>query len=418
VSDRIITLLRIDAIHNLCDDHLYRKSILIMIARRRPKRKPPTRSAQPAAGRSVDIQRALRLGWAIAETFGRLRSYQPEFANKRNDPHEMPRFSYSNSDLSGAQQLEVSFRRLVELAGALGLPSPNSPDLAMLLDVDRLSSLDDDTIKRVHGTLEAWSRQAWVQLNVRSASLGRAMTYGGSLADTYWYAAKPGTEAFVRGRQSVEALLRPHRLRRMQERMDEIAGAFSDEMCDAIGHSLSEWMFDDRKNAWAEASDWRAINVAVGANPSRTPAQQLHFNLFRQVRTWRDLLFEARQPLDYVSPGFRRRANLLAGTITILMVLAVAVLVGVLVFAILNLALDFVRNRPGVVSQFGNELIEAVSVFITVASTLAVVIAGLLSRASRAVEQFDAWLENAIIRRRIRRETTVPWNDPPRRSET
>lgn len=387
-----------------------------MIVRRRPKRRPPATSSQPAAGRNVDIQRALRLGWAIAETFGRLRAYQPEFANKRNDPHEMPRFSYSNSDLSGAQQLEVSYRRLVELAGALGLPSPAIPELAML-DLDQLAALDLDALKRVHGALETWSRQAWVQLNVRSAALGRAMTYGGSLADTYWYAAKPGTEAFVRGRQSVEALLRPHRLRRMQERMDEIAGAFSSEMCDAIGHSLSTWTYDDRKSAWAEANDWNAINVPVGDHPSRTPAQQLHFNLFRQVRTWRDLLFESRQPLDYVSPGYRRRANFLAGTITIAMVLIVAALVGVLVFTILNLALDFVRNRPGVVTQFGNEVIEAISVFVTVASTLAVVIAGLLSRASRAVEQFDAWLENAIIRRRIRRETTVPWNDPPRRSD-
>src|SRR5688572_20992346 len=103
-----------------------------MMLRRR--RRPPVEAAPaaPAAGETGDLQRALRLGWAVAETFGRLRTYQPEFANKRNDPSEMPRFSYSNSDLSSAQQLEVSYRRLTELAAALGLEPPADPDLVAL----------------------------------------------------------------------------------------------------------------------------------------------------------------------------------------------------------------------------------------------------------------------------------------------
>lgn len=382
-----------------------------MVRRRKPVDAPP--SPTPLT-ETTDVQRALRLGWAVAETFGRLRVYQPEFANKRNDPSELPRFSFSNSDLSSAQQLEVSYRRLVELATALQLQPPADPDVTAMLSGAAPAANDAETRKRIHTVLEAWSRATWIQLNVRSAALGRAMTYGGSLADTYWYMAQPGSDAFLSGRQSVEALLRPQRLKRMQERMSSLGEAFPAELCDAIGHSLGPWMFDPDKEQWAAAADWGQVGVSHDGTPTRTPPQQLHFNLFRQVRTWRDLLFESRQPLDYVSPGFRRRANLAAGAVTIVMVLAVAVVVGALVFGAFNLALN-VANRFNLFSQIGGELIEAISVFVTVASTIAVLVAGLLARASRAVEQFDAWLEGSIIRRAIRRQTTIAWNDPPRR---
>lgn len=383
----------------------------MLIRRRRTKlSEPQDKPASPH--QTTDVQRALRLGWAIAETFGRLRVFQAEFANRRNDTSEMPRFSFSNSDLSGAQQLEVSYRRLVELAVALGLHAPDVPELAELLSSDQPPVLGVAEKKRIHERLEAWSRACWIQLNVRSAELGRAMTYGGSMADTYWYMAEPSSPAFLTGRQSIDALLRPHRLSRMQERLGELNEAFTPELCDAIGHSLGAWVLDEAKLAWATATNWEQLGVAVEGTPRRTPPQQLHFNLFRQVRTWRDLVFEARQPLDYVSPGFRRRANLLAGTITIVGVVAVAFAVGLIVFTLFNVGLNFVRPRFNIGQ--GEQFVEVISVFVSLVSTVAVVVAGLLARASRAVEQFDAWLEAAIIRRRVREQTTVPWNDPPR----
>ncbi|HEX6289178.1 MAG TPA: hypothetical protein VFZ66_08295 [Herpetosiphonaceae bacterium] len=388
-----------------------------MIRRRRLKHR--STSAQPVApvapsNPSEEIQRALRLGWAVAETFGRLRVYQPEYASKRNDPHELPRFSYSNGDLSGAQRLEVSYRQLVELSAALKLQPPEIADLAHFT-ADTVPALSTEQKKQIHGALEAWSRTAWIQLNVRSAALGRAMTYGGSMADTYWYMAQPAESAFLSGRQSAEALLRPHRLQRIQERMAELNEAFSDELCSAIGHSIEAWKWDAQKEAWTTANEWSQVGVAVQGRPARTPAQQIHFNLFRQVRTWRDLLFASRQPSDYVSPGFRRRANLLAGTITILMVLLIAVAVGFLVFSVFSLALVAV-DRLNIGSQVQSEFIEAISVFLSLVSTLAIVIASLLSRASTAVHQFDTWLENTIVQRSIQRATTIPWDEPPRKT--
>ncbi len=385
-----------------------------MINRRRVK-EPRTGSPLPRVGQSADVQRALRLGWAVAETFGRVRVYQPEFANKRNDPHVMPRFSYSNTDLSGAQQLEVSFRRLHELARVLHLDPPAVPALTQMLQSESPFALDADVRKAVYDALEGWSRHAWTQLNVRSAALGRAMTYGGSLADTYWYMAQPDTAAFLSGRQSPETLLRPHRVRRMQNRMDEIKSAFSANVCDAIGHSLGTWAMDARKAAWVKAATWDEVGVRIEGTPLRTPAQQLHFNLLRQARTWRGLLFEARQPNDYLSTGFQRRANLLAGAVTVVMVMLVALFVGVLVFAAFTLGLRLVEGL-NLGTQFQNQIIEALGVFVTVISAVAVLVAGLFARARRAVEQFNTWLEATIVRRRILRETTVPWNDPPRRA--
>lgn len=387
-----------------------------MIRRRRLKRRSapsqPVEQTNPA-NPTEDLQRALRLGWAVAETFGRLRVYQPEFANKRNDPNELPRFSYSNSDLSGSQRLEVSYRQLTELATALRLPQPEIPELPHFT-ADTVPVLSQEQKKQIHSALEAWSRNTWVQLNVRSAALGRAMTYGGSLADTYWYMAQPGDPAFLSGRQSVEALLRPHRIQRMQERMTELNDAFSDELCNAIGHSLDRWKWDAQKEAWATAGEWSKLGVEIQGRPSRTPPQQLHFNLFRQVRTWRDLIFASRQPLDYVDPGFRRRANLIAGTTTVVLLIVIAVAVGFLVFSIFSLALAVV-DQLNIGSQVQNEFIEAISVAISLISTLAIVTAGLLSRTSAAVQQFDNWLESTIVQRAIQRATLVPWNEPPRK---
>jgi hypothetical protein len=389
-----------------------------MIRRRRIQRRNSVAQPVVPANPAEDLQRALRLGWAVAETFGRLRVYQPEHAHKRNDPHELPRFSYSNSDLSGAQRLEVSYRQLVELASALQLQRPDLSALAHFTQrtpADAVPVLSNEQKKQIHSALEAWSRNVWIQLNVRSAALGRAMTYGGSLADTYWYMAQPGEAAFQSGRQSVEALLRSHRLQRMQERMGELDEIFSEDLCDAIGHSLEAWKWDDQKEKWTRASEWHQIGITVPGRAARTPQQQLHFNLFRQVRTWRDLLFASRQPLDYVNPGFRRRANVLAGTITIIGVLALAIAVGFLVFSIFSLALAAVA-RLNLGSQVQNEFIEAISVLISLLSTLAIVTASLLSRASAAVQQFDTWLENTIVRRAIHKATTVPWNEPPRKT--
>jgi hypothetical protein len=388
-----------------------------MIRRRRLKRRSapqtPTVEQTNPANPGEDLQRALRLGWAVAETFGRLRVYQPEFANKRNDPNELPRFSYSNSDLSGSQRLEVSYRQLTELATALRLPPPEIPALADFT-ADTVPVLSQEQKKQTHSALEAWSRNAWVQLNVRSAALGRAMTYGGSLADTYWYMAQPGDPAFLSGRQSVEALLRLQRLQRMQERMTELNEAFNDELCNAIGHSLDHWKWEAPKEAWTTASEWPPLGVTVPGRPSRTPPQQLHFNLFRQVRTWRDLIFASRQPLDYISPGFRRRANLIAGTITTVLLIVIALAVGLVVFWLFRLGLAVV-DQLKIGSQVQNEFIEAISVAISLISTLAIVTAGLLSRTSTAVQQFDNWLESTIVQRAIQQATLVPWNDPPRK---
>src|SRR3712207_2580335 len=216
-----------------------------MLQLRRPRVKPEPAEA-PAAPTTAGAaaQRALPLGWAVAETFGRLRVYRPEFANLPNDPGEMPRFSYSNSDLSAAQQLDISYRRLAELAVALELAPPDVQQLAQLSQTRGPYEIGPDDRKRVYEQLESWSRAAWVQLNVRSASLGRAMTYGGSLADTFWYMAEPGTPEFLSGRRSVDALLRPERVRRMSERMEELRSAFAPELCDAIAWSLASWILD------------------------------------------------------------------------------------------------------------------------------------------------------------------------------
>ncbi|MBV9789626.1 MAG: hypothetical protein JOZ51_15675, partial [Chloroflexi bacterium] len=66
-------------------------------------------------------------------------------------------------------------------------------------------------------------------------------------------------------------------------------------------------------------------------------------------------------------------------------------------------------------AQVQNEFIEAISVAISLISTLAIVTAGLLSRTSTAVQQFDNWLESTIVQRAIQQATLVTWNDPPRK---
>jgi len=53
-------------------------------------------------------------------------------------------------------------------------------------------------------------------------------------------------------------------------------------------------------------------------------------------------------------------------------------------------------------------------VFVTVISAVAVLVVGFVCAGADTRGQFNA--AATIVRHRILRETTVPWNDPPRRA--
>src|SRR3712207_4141800 len=129
---------------------------------------PTTRNGPPAR----DLQNAFCLGWIVAEIFGRLRDFQPPRERRRAREGSLARFSYSTSDLSDADWLAVNERQIKELGRALRLPMPPLPSLADVAHAGALPTTDGHELRRIHGILETWSRDASVQLAGRSYTLG------------------------------------------------------------------------------------------------------------------------------------------------------------------------------------------------------------------------------------------------------
>jgi len=76
---------------------------------------------------------------------------------------------------------------------------------------------------------------------------------------------------------------------------------------------------------------WDETRGAGSSTPLRTPAQQLRFNLLRQARTWRSLLF--RRASRTMPQHQHQRRKSLAGAVTFVMVMLTRCSSGVLVYS-------------------------------------------------------------------------------------
>ena len=253
---------------------------------------------------------AFRLGWTISEVFGYVRKGTLEYvrdprAHNSYFAHTAPRLSYSSRDLSPAQALWIAALHLVKLSGALGLRDQRFRELDTFLHNlrDYLDNPAPDlrpTVRQVYDFLESWSDWAWSELNSRHEILGRAFTYGGSVADTYWYMRRPDRRDFALRQESWHTLLRKERLREEAERIEEIREYFPDFVAPALKHSLAKWGIAEQLMQLAESIE--------GSNRPELPEEvekEVYRSLEKQAKIWHELLFGIRRPQSYLRSSDR-----------------------------------------------------------------------------------------------------------------
>jgi len=160
---------------------------------------------EEAAVSSSRAALAFRLGWVLAEAMGRLRhGVRPPSPLPDDDPRSSdlyaPRLTVGEGTLERSREaFWFAARRLILFAEALGLTFDTEDEVARAIrrlpeDVYLwLSGVNATfyTPAELRELLNHWALDVWAQLSAQDDALARALTFGTSLADTYWSVVKP-----------------------------------------------------------------------------------------------------------------------------------------------------------------------------------------------------------------------------------
>jgi hypothetical protein len=332
---------------------------------------------------------AVRLGWLTVEVFGRLRHY----ALSKPGPDEQPgdasrRFDFSSRTMSEYDALLLAMDQLDHTATRL---DPSLPSVPIPAHED-LDHIDLDTLQ---GGLDDWSTQVWIALSAEDDITGRAFSYGGGLADTYWHASVMGPRGFGE-------LLRPNRLEYLVHRFDGIAHHMPIYTARVLNYTLYKWR---------GAYEYLKTLDLAGKN-------QVLKRLESQAGVWHYLLFGEHGAQSYLTVEDRRFVTWVAGGITAVSALAIVVLVWLAVMALSS------AGRGGAAALIGSpEEMSAAqaaivgdlvdwqkwSTVLATISSLVVLIAGLVTRLSGWAVTLHNFVKDRLALRRIYRRAYRDW---------
>jgi hypothetical protein len=268
---------------------------------------------------------------------------------------------------------------------ALPLPSRNELDSALVdgLDLDAL-----------YKDLNQWGTEVWVALSTEDDVLGRAFTYGGSLADTYWHAEALGADRFSR-------LLSGERLEYIAQRFESIAESLPPYTAQILRHTLYQW----RSETQIEAQDSEGKKAVLK-------------RLASQTKVWHDLLFGGRSAESYLTEGDRRRIVREALGITIALLLSSMFLVWLAVLVLSSAGRSVTASLAGLPQQLSEAQVALVgglldwqmwSTLLATLSSVAVLFTGLVTRLSGWVITFYNRVKEWRKLRAIYRRTYRGW---------
>lgn len=328
---------------------------------------------------------AVRLGWLTVETFGRLRRYARSGYPLTGTPGDANRrFGFSDRSLTEQEELFFAVDQLHRTAARLKADLPPCPLPAQ----DKLAQLlaSHPELNACQGALDDWSRQVWTTLSTEDEKVGRGFTYGGSLADTYWYADVLGWDHF-------DELLRPQRLEYLAARFDSIAEYLPPDAAPVLHYTL--YRFRDQGQL-----------ARLDAEGKRHAFNRLE----SQAKVWHDLLFGSRSADSYLLSPDRRWLTL--GALAITLVLVLAAMLGVWLFALtmssagrtLTAQMTGLPQEIGPVqSAFIGDLLDwqKWSTLLATLSSMVVLLAGLIGNVSGWIltlyRRFKAWLKLQFI---------------------
>jgi hypothetical protein len=319
------------------------------------------------------------LGWLAVEVFGRLRRYaraRPQASGGKSDATR--RFNFSDRDLSLTDQLLIAMQQTKAASFMLvpELPPPIPDDPAGWLD----QGVED--MDALWGEFESWSRKVWNALQVSNPLAGRAFTYGGSLADTYWYADGAGAA-------KLSETLRAQRLEHIAARFDAIAEYLPDDSPEVIHHSLYRW---------------RVAHELHNAGEER--GHQVLERLEAQAKVWHDLLFGLQPARSYLTVSDRRLISWAAYGATAILVVSVGLIVWLVVLLLTGTGRGVLASATGISLQSAQGNIDLMaellnwqnwSSILAALSSVVVVLTGFISQLSGWMIAFHkriyAWLE-------------------------
>jgi hypothetical protein len=224
---------------------------------------------------SEQILTAVRLGWLTVEVFSRLRravqsSYKPE--PQSGDVNR--RFSFSDRSLNEYNALLLAKDQLEYTLTKLALSIPTHP-LPKGEEWERLLTGQAD-LNELQSKLDDWGTKVWMVLSTENELTGRAFTYGGSLADTYW-------QTTILEPKGAAELLRSQRLEYIAARFDNIANYLPLYTAQVLHHTLYKWRIQK------EIEQMNASEIKPYLK-----------RLESQTKVWRDLLFGSRSADSYL----------------------------------------------------------------------------------------------------------------------
>lgn len=332
---------------------------------------------------------AVRLGWLTVEAFGRLR----RFARSNRTPRSYKgdarkRFKFSNRELTDEESLHLATDELRYLASSFEpeLPPVPIPDHEGL----HQAAATAQGLDELHGKLDKWGKHVWVKFAIGDELLGRAYTYGGSLADTYWHSDASTPD-------NLSTLLREQRLEYIAARFESIGDHLPPHVAQILHHTLYKW------------------RIQKELDSNRYDKKRVLRRLESQAKVWHDLLFDSRTADSYLTRSDYRRINWGTAALTALTVLTVVVLVWLVVLSLSTVGRSFAAMLTTQIDQASAAFIEDLgdwqssSALLATLSAAVVLISGFTTRLSGWLLGSYNVVHDWLKRNRIHKRTYRNW---------
>jgi hypothetical protein len=298
------------------------------------------------------IKLALRLGWVLAEVYGRMTQPNIRWKTMFSKPNIYPvsRLFLSTRQPNNGEALYVDLQLLTYLAEKLYPPVNNSPEYKLYNDC-RLPKSVSDFVEQINAVmlnhennsvvpssstfydLNHWSKQIWAVMSAEDARLADAATLGAGLADTYWQWRLQKNNP--KKEQKWEKLLSRERMLMMIKRLRQVEDDLPRHTGATLRHSIWEW-----------SRSVSIIRKNQNSQVDQNNEEKIKTNLKKQLDIWEDLIFD--RPIEYylryTDILFIRVSTFISYIITIFSCTVIICLAVYSLFLLLNFSLSYYEN--------------------------------------------------------------------------
>jgi hypothetical protein len=257
------------------------------------------------------IKLALRLGWVLAEVYGRMTQPNIRWQTMFSKPSVYPvsRLFLSTRQPNNGEALYVDLQLLIYLVEKLYPPVNNSSEYKLYND-SRLPKSISDFVEQINAKmlnhenakmlnhendsvvpssntfhdLNHWSKQIWAVMSAEDTRLADAATLGAGLADTYWQWRLQKNNP--KKEQKWEKLLSRERMLMMIKRLRQVEDYLPGHTGATLRHSIWEW-----------SRSVSIIRKNTDYKFDQNNEEEIKNNLKKQLDIWEDLIFD--RPIEY-----------------------------------------------------------------------------------------------------------------------